>query len=383
MEDSFNKKENFYSKSIKVTDSFDPFDNPTENRAYNNNYTDITGQEAGEEYELPYKATYDEKKRIRHFYNIAGGGVAVHFVFSFLLAQALYIIIAMIIMEIKDISFSEYMAGRGNEINEYITTSSINAAINILTFLSANLMVFFVGIRISEIKFGSLFKTEGLTVIKVLQYLSIALFLQFSAGIVVNLLLYLMPGTDLTGNSDTIINTLSQKSTLLSIFYTCIVAPITEELFFRGFVMKNFSRVSQRFGIFMSAFFFGLSHGNLSQFALAFILGIFMGYVDIKHNSLIPSILIHFTTNSAALFASLTADYAGVESTEYAILSYVLTGVAFIGLIALIYFCIKNTFPKATIAQSFRCKNIAFTSIGPVAAAAIYIFFMIDTTFSL
>lgn len=383
MEDLFNEKNKIHSKTIEIKDPYDPFDNPTENRAYNYNYSDIAPQTEAENCELTYKPLYDEKRRIKHFYNIAGGGIAVHFILSFVIANALNLVIAVIIMGIKNISFSEYMAGKGYDISEYMTTTSINPAINILTFLISNLLVFFIGIKISGIKFNSLFKTENLTVIKVFQYVVIGLFLQFIAGFAVSLLSNLMPGTDLIGKSDTVITVTSQRTILLSVFYSCIVAPITEELFFRGFVMKNFSRVSQRFGILMSALFFGLSHGNISQFALAFMLGIFMGYIDIKHNSIIPSILVHFTANTVATLSTLTASYASPESTEYAATSYALTGLAFIGLIAFIFFCKKNTFPKAAIAQNFRCKNIAFKSIGTVAALAIYIFYMAKTTFML
>lgn len=377
------RENNIQTKVIEVSDPFDPFDNPTENKSYNSDYSHIVPYTEGENVKLTLKPLYDEKRAIKHFYNLGGGGIAVHFLFSFVLSQALYIIIAMIIMEIKDISFSEYMAGKGNEINDYVMNSSISNGINILTFLTTNLITFFVGIKIAGIKFNSLFKTESFTVAKALQYILIGLFFQFSAGIIVSLLSYIMPGTDIMGGSDTVINSVSQKSLILSVFYTIIVAPVTEELFFRGFVMKSFSRVSQRFGILVSAVFFGLSHGNIAQFSLAFLLGIFMGFVDIKHNSLIPSILIHLMTNLSALLATLISGYAGIQSTEYIITSYVLSGLAIIGFVALIFFCRKNTFPKATIAQNFRCKNLALRSVGTIAAIVIYGFYIIDTTFML
>ncbi len=377
------KENNIRTKVIEIKDQFDPFDNPTENKAYNSDYSQIAPQIEEDNSKLPLKPLYDERRAIKHFYNIGGGGIAVHFLFSFALSQALYIAIAMIIMEIKDISFSEYMAGKNGEIYNYIMNSSIYNGINILTFLTANLVTFFVGIKISGIKFNSLFKTENFTVGKALQYISIGLFFQFSAGIIVSLLSYIMPGTNIIGGSDTVINNSSQTSLILSGFYTIIVAPITEELFFRGFVMKSFSRVSQRFGILISAAFFGLSHGNIAQFALAFLLGIFMGFVDVKHNSLIPSMLIHFMTNASALLASVISESTGIKSAAYIITTYTLTGLAVIGFIALIFFCSKNTFPKSTIAQTFRCKNIAFKSLGTVAAVVIYGIYIIKTTFML
>lgn len=62
----------------------------------------------------------------------------------------------------------------------------------------------------------------------------------------------------------------SLKAEIIMAGYTCIIAPITEELVFRGFCLKNLSRFNQRFGILASAFLFGLVHQNIIQFILAF-----------------------------------------------------------------------------------------------------------------
>ena len=80
--------------------------------------------------------------------------------------------------------------------------------------------------------------------------------------------------------------------------YSCLIAPITEELFFRGTLMKIFSKSNQRFGIVISAVFFGLAHGNLPQFMLAFLLGLFLGHIDMRHNSIVPSVVVHIFINS-------------------------------------------------------------------------------------
>ena len=51
--------------------------------------------------------------------------------------------------------------------------------------------------------------------------------------------------------------------TAVMTIYSVILAPIFEEILFRGFVLKNLSRFNVRFGIIMSAILFGLFHGNL------------------------------------------------------------------------------------------------------------------------
>lgn len=385
MEDFFNEENIEYVNSgnvnAKKIDPFDPFENPTENHDYNEDYSQIVPQIEIEGCEIPNKPSKTEKKRIRHFYNIAGGGLVIHLVLTSVVANALSYIVLLIILFQKNISFSEYFSGQANDVVRDIQNSSINSAITLLTYLISNLLIFFVGIKISKISFKSLFKTTSLKISNVFQYITIGVFIQYGAGWLVSILGTFMQGADIVGNSDSLMTYTSLKSILLSVFYICIVAPITEELVCRGFVMKTFSKVSQRFGIVMSAFFFGLSHGNLSQFILAFIMGLFLGYIDIKHNSLIPSMIVHFSVNIVASVMMIITNYKSIESVEYIIVSYLLMAIVIIGLVMLIIFCKKNVFPKDTIKQKFRCKNIALTSVGTIIAAGIYIIMLFNTTF--
>ena len=95
--------------------------------------------------------------------------------------------------------------------------------------------------------------------------------------------------------------------------------------------MKTFSKVSQRFGIFISAFFFGIMHGNVAQFILAFLVGIFMGYLDVKHNSLIPSICVHFAINLMSTASGFILNYAENESALMIIFNLLIFIIFFAG----------------------------------------------------
>ena len=97
----------------------------------------------------------------------------------------------------------------------------------------------------------------------------------------------------------------STQSMLLALLYTCVLAPVTEELLFRGFLMKSLSAVSVRFGIVTSALLFGLMHGNFQQFILGFVMGLFLGKIVARHNSLLPSILVHMAVNTNSMVLSL------------------------------------------------------------------------------
>ena len=150
------------------------------------------------------------------------------------------------------------------------------------------------------------------------------------------------------------------KSVIISIIYSVIVAPITEELLVRGFVMKNFCRSGQRFGIILSAFFFGIWHENIAQFILAFAAGCFFGYITIKHNSLIPSMIAHMAVNGCAEFFDLCDNYHWELASDIFNVFYMLMVIA--GLILLIRMAVRERFPRSTPEQAERGIRIALTA---------------------
>ena len=66
-------------KYTKPINPHNAFDNPTENPDYNDDYGKIVPQISIEGCKIPHLPSKAEKKRIRYFYNIAGGGILFHF----------------------------------------------------------------------------------------------------------------------------------------------------------------------------------------------------------------------------------------------------------------------------------------------------------------
>ena len=99
-----------------------------------------------------------------------------------------------------------------------------------------------------------------------------------------------------------------------------IVAPITEELLLRGAFLQPLRRYGDKYAIIISSVMFGLIHGNFSQSIFAGLLGLLIGYVTTKSNSIIPGIIIHFANNT---FAFLTIF---IES-EYQFIVYIILGI--------------------------------------------------------
>lgn len=77
-----------------------------------------------------------------------------------------------------------------------------------------------------------------------------------------------------------------------------IIAPIVEELIFRGVIMSGFSRIYHPvFAIFFSALLFALFHLNPWQFPATFALGLILGWIRIRTGSVLACIAGHAIHN--------------------------------------------------------------------------------------
>jgi uncharacterized protein len=84
---------------------------------------------------------------------------------------------------------------------------------------------------------------------------------------------------------------------LYFLLFAALVAPICEEILFRGFLVP-------RIGIILSAIIFAvlhLSYLSISEFAAALIFGLLAGYVFKRTKSLYPSIIAHILVNLLAV----------------------------------------------------------------------------------
>ncbi|MDF2587509.1 MAG: hypothetical protein K0S41_1350 [Anaerocolumna sp.] len=97
-------------------------------------------------------------------------------------------------------------------------------------------------------------------------------------------------------------NPLSEAITSSNLFYTfifaCIVAPIFEEITFRGILLSKLRIFGDKTAIWLTALAFGLFHLNLFQFFYATVLGIIFAYVAIKTNRIKYTIILHICINT-------------------------------------------------------------------------------------
>jgi uncharacterized protein len=82
----------------------------------------------------------------------------------------------------------------------------------------------------------------------------------------------------------------------------CLIAPMVEEMLFRGIILRSFLRqYPPGTAIVHSAAVFGLAHLNAYQFVVAFGIGLIVGKLYERTRSLLPGILVHACYNTAVV----------------------------------------------------------------------------------
>ena len=88
-------------------------------------------------------------------------------------------------------------------------------------------------------------------------------------------------------------------STSATLLVSVVVAPICEEMFFRGFVFMGLLRAMPLWAaIVLSSFLFSIAHVDLGSFAVLFIIGLALAFVRWRTRSLWPSVLLHLLNNA-------------------------------------------------------------------------------------
>lgn len=336
----------------KVPDKMNPFDNPTEYPEFSGDYSDIMPELDAPDCKIPLEPELVERRKIRRFYSVGGWCVLGQFFISNLLTYAIIYILRMIIGSMNGDADVD-------TIFSYIEGSSIFAGINTIAFMISNIGFAFMGMKMAHIPKSQLVRTRDFSFGKAVQYCLIAFFLWELSAIVAGAIdsifvqygyttdVMEMDGIAVTGTGWAIMTV-----------YTCIIAPITEEMFFRGMLLRTFSRSNQRFAVFATAFFFGISHHNIPQFTLAFIMGVFLAHITLKHNSILPAVIVHIFVNTSSTLMGYVEEYAG-----YIYTSMLIMVIAIVGFFLLFIFRENNRIPATTPAQSRRGVAVATSSV--------------------
>ena len=151
----------------------------------------------------------------------------------------------------------------------------------------------------------------------------ILLLLGMSAAVSVNALVSLSGLQYLSPKYQEVSEIIYSGSVAMEILSAAILAPVLEELLFRGLIYKRLRGYCKAvWAIPVSAALFGIFHGNLVQFAYAFIIGCMLAYVYEKYKTILAPIAFHMGANflSILLTEFLPQRYMTVRNVLIAML---------------------------------------------------------------
>ena len=96
---------------------------------------------------------------------------------------------------------------------------------------------------------------------------------------------------------------------LIALFSIVVIAPLFEEILFRGLIMNEFLKIMRPWAaIVLQAAFFALAHFSLFQSSFAFIVGIILGIIYFKTQNIKTVAVCHGVFNLTAFISEIAKD---------------------------------------------------------------------------
>lgn len=162
-------------------------------------------------------------------------------------------------------------------------------------------------------------------------------------------------------------------STGFSMFlYVTLLGPISEELLFRGLLLRMLKPWGKQTAIIISALMFGLFHGNLIQIPFAFLVGVVLGYVTVEY-SIVWAILLHIFNN--LVMSDLLGRLIGLLPEMAGI--WVMYGIlAAFAIVALVLLIVKHRQVSEFFAQN-RCHGLTMRAMITSPVIILFILLML------
>jgi uncharacterized protein len=207
------------------------------------------------------------------------------------IAQALLLVIALILLEMLV----------GAALSDFKQALSLNPSeIGAFATLLGNGLLFATVLNAKAMKYRDLFNPSGSSVPATIALLGLPIaalvpLLVLLGTTLGDLLAKLLPlsAWEQQAFSEMAAQNLSAVTTV------CILAPMLEEMLFRGIILRSFLvQYDRRTAIVASALIFGAAHLNIYQFCIATCLGVVSGWLYERARSLVPCIALHALYNT-------------------------------------------------------------------------------------
>lgn len=234
------------------------------------------------------------------------------------------------------LGISRYGATDQAQLYDFIMNATMSQALSmtLLAGLATAPILIFIYIRDNnkDRRNGTFVKYKLNNILKYLLIIPFGVFNMLWANYFVALLQLVMPKFMLESYTDTQ-QIIEGGGFLIQLLTAGIVAPIVEELIFRGLVYRRTKKMTGTIAAaILSAALFGVFHGNWVQAPYAFIIGIVAVFVYEKFKSIVAPIMLHMSANilSVLIMTLTSSDTPTVDSLNIDTLSYVSSLIIFI-----------------------------------------------------
>ena len=310
----------------------------------------------------PYYSN-EESQSIKKTSNFLGLGIILSLIFAAFTGVILTIIKTFLSLYGNTNEFTE-----DRYINYYLTHSIVAIIASVLPFyISSSLMKS----KISDlIQFKTFDKKFGLACI------GIGMMTCVYGNFVANSLMSNLNSIGLYPHTPRIPYNSNIVSTIMFIISLSIIPPLVEEFAYRGIILGSLRQYGDGFAILVSSALFGLMHANFAQTPFTFIIGLILGFLTVRLNSILPAIIIHFLNNFSVaisiIFEENLKNYSQALTLNLFSLSLIL-----IGILCLIYILNKDknffSIQRSTSALNLKQKFKAFSSSATMIIALVLI----------
>ena len=212
-----------------------------------------------------------------------------------------------------------------------------NGALSMIIFFVSALIYCF----IKKVNFGEVFPFHKIGAGYLVKLCVIGLAFSLASNYVVDLLnnTFSLFGIENAGGN---VDAGNAPNVFLYFLTVAVMPAFVEEFAFRGVVMGVLRPYSEGLAILVSSATFALMHGNFVQLPFTFCCGLVFAYIDIKADSLLPSIIVHFFNNGLSVLADILVTY-NIASEEVVNMSY---GIVFAVLAVLAFIFLKGIINK-------------------------------------
>ena len=272
--------------------------------------------------------------------------------------------------------FADYVTSVNGLINDYpevVGSTTFSMLINSVVTVSALLCTVLLGHIVMGFSFSGYLRPSRDGAKKGLRFFPACFLLNMISSIIVNMFTAAMDSVGITiPEADFSIKNPSVSAVLFQFLYIVIIAPLIEEIIYRGMILGALAKYGEIPAIIFSALCFGLMHHNIPQAASAFVTGLAYASLAVSSGSILPSLIIHSLNNTLVSMEELGSTLGIPHIAVISGTLQVIMGTLGLYIIMTRYSYFRNSSAQA-LPQKGKVTKIIYTS----PAIALYIIMLI------